>query len=82
MPKTSRLILLLMPLRFLACSVDKYIKKGDAFMAIGEYYNAAAEYKKAYSRTPTKDKEKRGERAWKMAESYRLHNYSAKAAGA
>ena len=82
MPKTSRLILFLMPLLFLACSVDKYIKKGDAFMAIGEYYNAAAEYKKAYSRTPTKDKEKRGERAWKMAESYRLHNYSAKAAGA
>ena len=82
MPKRSRFILFLLPLLLLSCSVDKYIKKGDAFLAIGEYYNAAAEYKKAYSRTPTKDKEKRGERAWKMAECYRLNNYSAKAAGA
>ncbi len=77
----GRIILSFIPLLFLSCSVDKYVKKGDAFMAIGEYYNAAAEYKKAYSRTPTKDKEKRGERAWKMAECYRLNNYAAKAAG-
>ena len=65
-----------------ACGADKYVKKGDAFFAVGEYFDAAAEYKKAYSRTPTKDKEKRGERAWKMAECYRLINYSAKAIGA
>ena len=82
MPKRSRFILLLLPLLLLSCSVDKYVKKGDAFLAIGEYYNAAAEYKKAYAHTPTKDKEKRGERAWKMAECYRLNNYAAKAAGA
>ena len=82
MPKSSRFILFLLPLLLLSCSVDKYVKKGDAFLAIGEYYNAAAEYKKAYARTPIKDKEKRGERAWKMAECYRLNNYAAKAAGA
>lgn len=65
-----------------ACGAEKNMKKGDAFYAIGEYFDAAAEYKKAYSRTPTKDKEKRGERAWKMAECYRPINYCAKAAGA
>lgn len=65
-----------------SCGAETNIKKGDAFYAIGEYYDAAAEYKKGYSRTPVKDKEKRGERAWKMAECYRKINYTAKAIGA
>ena len=58
------------------------VKKGDAFYAIGEYFDAAGEYKKAYARTPVKDKAKRGERAWKMAECYRRINFTAKALGA
>ena len=65
-----------------ACNAENYVKKGDAFFAIGEYFDAAAEYRKAYSRTPVKDKEKRGVRAWKMAECYRHMNFSAKAMGA
>ena len=64
------------------CGAENNVKKGDAFYAIGEYYDAAAEYKKAYARTPSKEKQKRGERAWKMAECYRKINYSAKALGA
>ena len=64
------------------CGAETNIKKGDAFFAIGEYFDAAAEYKKGYSRTAVKDKAKRGERAWKMAECYRRINYSAKAIGA
>lgn len=63
-----------------SCGAEQNVKKGDAFFAIGEYFDAAAEYKKAYSRTPSKEKDKRGERAWKMAESYRRINYAAKAA--
>ena len=54
------------------CSAETNIKKGDAFYAVGEYFDAAAEYKKGYSRTNIKDKEKRGQRAWKMAECYRI----------
>ena len=78
----SFLFLLLAALCLLSsCGAEKSVKKGDAFFAIGEYYDAAAEYKKAYSRTAIKDKAKRGERAWKMAECYRLMNYTAKAAG-
>lgn len=65
-----------------ACGAESNVKKGDAFYAIGEYFDASAEYKKAYSRTPTKDKEKRGERAWKLAECYRKINNTAKALGA
>jgi outer membrane protein OmpA-like peptidoglycan-associated protein len=64
-----------------ACTPEVYVKKGDQFFAIGEYYDAAAEYKKAYSRTQVKDKAKRGQRAWKMAECYRRINYTAKAIG-
>lgn len=68
-------------LLFSACTADVHVKKGDQFYAIGEYYDAAAEYKKAYSRTQTKDKQKRGQRAWKMSECYRRINYTAKALG-
>ena len=65
-----------------SCGADAHLRKGDQFYAIGEYFDAAAEYKKAYSRTKTTEKEKRGQRAWKMAECYRKINYSAKAIGA
>lgn len=64
-----------------ACTPEVHVKKGDQFFAIGEYYDAAAEYKKAYTRTQTSDKAKRGQRAWKMSECYRRINYTAKAIG-
>ena len=64
------------------CGADNYARKAEEFYAIGEYYDAAEEFKKAYSNTPVKEKTKRGERAWKMAECYSRIGYSAKAAGA
>lgn len=64
------------------CGADNYARKAEEYYAIGEYFDAAEEYKKAYSHTPVKEKDKRGERAWKMAECYRRIGYSAKAAGA
>ncbi len=76
------LYMLVATLALCGCGSETNVKKGDKFFAIGEYYDAAAEYKKAYSRTAIKDKPKRGERAWKMAECYRRINYSAKAMGA
>jgi len=75
------LMLLALPL-LTGCGAESNVKKGDAFYAIGEYFDAAAEYKKAYSRTAIKDRTKRGERAWKMAECYRRINFTAKAMGA
>ena len=73
---------ILLVLLVAACTAETHVKKGDQFYAIGEYFDASAEYKKAYSQTQPKDKEKRGVRAWKMAECYRRLNYTAKAIGA
>ena len=61
---------------------DVAMKKGDRFFALGEYYDAAVQYRKAYQQTPPKDKKTRGERALKMADCYRRINYSAKAVSA
>ena len=57
-------------------------KKGEQSMAIGEYYNASMQFKKAYSATPAKDKVKRGERAYLLGDSYQRIGQIAKAAGA
>ena len=47
------------------CNAESNVKKGDKFYAIGEYFEAGAEYRKAYMRTKPKEREKRGERAYK-----------------
>lgn len=64
-----------------SCGADKFVKKGDQHLAIGEYFEAAAQYRKAYMHTPIKEREKRGERAFKAAECYRKINYTARAIG-
>jgi len=58
------------------------MKKGDKFYALGEYFDAATQYKKAYSQTPSKERTLRGQRALKMAECYRRINYTQKAIAA
>ena len=65
-----------------ACNSDKNLKKGEQYWAIGEYYEAAQEFAKAYSKTPPSQKEKRGMIAYKVAESNRKMNYTAKAQAA
>ena len=54
-----------------SCGADQAMKKGDKFYAVGEYYDAAAQYRKAYTQTPNKERELKGQRAMKMAECYR-----------
>ncbi len=76
------LSLFTLSLSLTSCNAEKNLKKGDQFFARGEYYDAAAEYRTAYSKTSTKERDKRGERALKMAECYRRINYTAKAIGA
>ncbi len=53
-----------------SCVADRHTKRGDKFLALGEFYDAAAEYKKAYTKISVKDKQGRGERALKMAYCY------------
>ena len=64
------------------CGADSAMRKGDKFYALGEYYDAADQYKKAYSQTKSKDKPLRGQRALKLADCYRRINYTQKAIGA
>ena len=64
------------------CGADQAVKKAEKFYAVGEYYGAAAQYKKAYSATPSKEKEKRGRLSLKMAECYRRINNTNKAISA
>ena len=49
-------------------NADKTARKGEAALAIGEYYGAAEYFKKAYTQTPSKDKPKRALLALKMGQ--------------
>ena len=62
-----------------SCGAEQAIKKGDKFWAVGEYYDAAEQYRKAYAQTPNKDRALRGQRALKLAECYRRLNQTNKA---
>lgn len=66
----------------MGCGADQAMKKGDMYYAIGEYFDAAAQYKKAYAQTPVKEKALRGQRALKMADCYRRINYTQRAIAA
>ena len=64
------------------CGAEQAMKKGDKFYALGEYFDAATQYRKAYTQTPAKERTLRGQRALKMAECYRRINYTQKAIAA
>ena len=64
------------------CGAESAMKKGDKFYALGEYFDAAEQYKKAYAQTPTKERKLRGERAMKMADCYRRINQTQRAVAA
>ena len=64
------ILILFVALMATSCAVDKNLKRGEQYLALGEYYDAANEFKRAYSKTSPKEKQKRGERAKKMAYCY------------
>ena len=67
---------------FTGCGADQAMKKGDKFFALGEYFDAATQYRKAYTHTPNKEREKKGQRAMKVAECYRRIHFTSKAISA
>ena len=70
----------LIVLSFLSCSNENIsFKKGEQFYAMGEYYQAAQQYKKSYQRIPTKEKDKRADRAFRMGLCYQHINNPQKA---
>ncbi len=62
-----------------SCGADSFVRKGDKALALGEYYLAAENYRKAYSKTPASERDLRGERALKMGQSYERFNSNMKA---
>ncbi len=75
-------LLLLLVLALSSCGADKNLKRGEKYLAIGEYYDAANEFKTAYQKTPSKERDKRGQRARKMAFCYDRSLQTAKAIAA
>lgn len=67
---------------FSSCGADRNFKKGEKYLALGEYFDAATEFKQAYTKTPAKERERRGQIALKMAASYDKSLQTAKAVAA
>lgn len=63
-------------------SMEKSLKRGDAAWALGEYAEAAGQYRKAYLQCPAKDKPRRGAISYKMGTAYRRYGNVARALGA
>ena len=53
-----------------SCGAERNFKRGEKHLALGEYFDAANEYKQAYQKTPPKDRERRALIASKMAFCY------------
>lgn len=70
MRRHSGILLALIVLLLTGCGAEHSMKKGEKFLAIGEYYEASNHFKQAYSRTKATEREKRGQRAAKMAYCY------------
>ncbi len=82
MKRTAAHLIVAALLLFCSCGAELSLRKGDQKYALGEYNDAAALYKKAYAGTPSKEKELRGQIAFKLGESYRHINYVPRALSA
>lgn len=71
--------LLMLCMLLMACGADRALKQGDQLYATGDYFDAAAHYRKAYSQTSPKERTQRGQIALRQAECYRRINYTARA---
>lgn len=67
---------------FVSCGADRNFKKGEKYLALGEYYDAAAQYKQAYTKTKAKEKALRGKYSARMAYCYDRINANGKAIAA
>ena len=80
--KLFHILLLCCLALFASCGADKNLKKGEKFLALGEYFDAADQFKQAYTKTPAKERDDRGKIALKMAHCYDKINATPKAIAA
>ena len=78
----NQIITALCCLLLISCGIDKNLKKGEKFLSLGEYYDAADQFKQAYTKTPAKERDNRGKIALKMARCYEKINSTPKAIAA
>lgn len=76
------ILVVILLLGFVSCGADRNIKKGDKHLSLGEYYDAAEQYKQAYRRIPPKERKARGQVSKKIALANDYINSSAKAIAA
>lgn len=65
-----------------SCGAERNLKRGEKYLALGEYFDAANEFKQAYQKTPPKERERRGQIALKMALCYEKMLQTGKAVAA
>lgn len=63
-------------------SVERVMRRGDEALALGEYAEAAGQYRKAYSRIPPKNRAQRADAALKMGKAYARYANVARAVSA
>ena len=78
----TSLLLLSVTAVICSCGAEYQLHKAEQSYALGEYFQAAALYKKAYAQTSPKEKPQRAERAYMIGECYRHIGYFPKALAA
>ena len=79
MNRKNTYVIILLTLLAVSCGVENNIKKGEKYLALGEYYDAGMQFKTAYSKTPAKERNKRGDLALKTANCFQRINSSQRA---
>lgn len=76
-------VFLLVAIMLLAsCGAERNFRRGEKYLALGEYYDAANEYRQAYQKTAPKERSRRGQIARKMGYCYAKSLQAAKAIAA
>ena len=78
----AAIIVIILSACIASCGVEKNLKRGDKHLALGEYYDAAGQFKQAYSKLPAKERERRGAVSLKLARCYEKLNATSKAIAA
>lgn len=65
-----------------SCGTARYIRQGEKAMALGEYYDAAQYFRKAYQKTPARERTARGQIALRMGRAYSRSLQTARAIAA
>ena len=71
-PKTMRNTVLLLAafLLLASCGAECNFRRGEKYLALGEYFDAANEYRQSYQKTAPKERSRRGQIACKMGYCY------------